>query len=496
MLKGKDAREALTRGVNKVADAVKVSAGGEGKTALIENVVGYAPHPTKDGVTIAESISLEDSYEELGCKMIKEAAKKTLDEEADGTTTTTILAQYLINTGLSSSKSHIQLREELDEGYLVVEKQLKENSTTITTRDQKVQVASVSANNDKELGELVADVFERVGVESVVTVVEGNTTDTFVEYVEGFEMNRGMLFPHFSTDMQKYTCTLENARILLFNGEIKTVQDIKKQVEQCVDNNESLLIVCNGCESTVVGELVDLKNRGILQVCVVISPEYGEKRVKVLEDISFVTGASIYETSVQEKIYLGSVKRVVASMSKTVLMPYDENGEVDERVEYVKKQKEFDSETLDLSFYDNRIANLKSAVAKITVGGSNNMDIKEKKDRVEDAVGALRSALKGGFVPGGGSALYFIGQENKDNIIFEAIKEPMKCILKNADIEEKTLNYFGQGIDVLARKEVNMIEAGIIDSTNVQLTALRNAIAVAKTVFQTEVLILTTKNYG
>lgn len=493
MLSNKEAKESLLKGINLVADAVKVTAGAEGKTALIETVVNFPPHATKDGVTIARNCYGDTEYVQLGCDLIKEALNKTVEEEADGTTTTAILTQSLIQLGYQSGKSHVVLRKEMQDGFNIVERYLDENCKMISTLNEKVEIATVSANNDKELGELIATVYDRVGLQSTVKVEEGSTKKTEVEYTEGIQLNTGMIFPHFATDFQKGICEFKSPNILIYSGNIKTVVDIKEQVEECVFNNKPLLLICNDIENAVVGELFDLKKSGRLQVCIINSPEWGEKRINILEDISAVTGASIYEPDFSEDIVFGTISKVLITNKKTVLIPSEEDSIlVGERVSYLKEQEERGEDV------NERISNLTSAVVTITVGGENDIDIKERKDRVDDAVGALRSALKGGYVPGGGSALYYIGQENKNNIVFEAIKEPMKQILKNADInlEKNSLKFFGQGVNVLEGVICNMYEQGIIDSKNVQITALRNAINIANTFFQTEILIKSNLYYG
>lgn len=496
----KEAKESLRKGVNKVADAVKLSAGAEGKTALIQNSMGIAPHQTKDGVTIADYIYADNNFEELGAQAIKQAANKTVDTEQDGTTTTTILAQSIINQGIDSGVSHIDLRIGMERAFKDVNKELDKRKRIVGDKEA-VQIATVSANNDAELGNIVAEVYKRVGLDSTIEVREGMSKETTVNYVEGIKLDRGFILPHFATDFDRGVAELENTLLFIFNGEIKTISDVADQVREAMESRRPLLIICDDVKEEVLASMVKLKRDGSLQLCVTISPEFGEHRKNALEDLSAVTGASVFDPKYPSEIKLGFAKRIITNQLKTVILPDVEESVIDEVVETIKA-KLVDADKFQVAKLKSRIANLKSAVAEIVVGGTNDMETKEKKDRVDDAVGALRSAMLGGYVPGGGSALYFIADKLKNpfkddaskgyEIIREAIKQPYIQILKNANLnsEDFTLTSFGQGVDVKKRKLVNMYSAGIIDSKRVLETALSNAISVSNTIFQTDILIL------
>ncbi len=517
----KEAKKSLRKGVNRVVNAVKVTAGAEGKLVFIENKMGFPPQPTKDGVTVVNAVIDEDRYEAFGANAIKQAANLTVDKEGDGTTATSVIAGALINSGLdvleNTNISHVELKEGMQMALEDVKSSLNFLKTNIKTDDRMIQIASISANNDAELGELIASVYKKVGVDSTIEVREGMTSETTTNYVEGICLERGYAVPHFCNDFNKGTCELENAYVLIYNGEIKTTNEVQEYVVEALTKGKPLLIIADDVQEAVMASFVKLKMGGNLQVCISISPDFGVNRENILKDLAIATGASVFNPKFPEPVQLGFAKKVIAFSNKTVVLSEGNEEAIDARIEEIK-EKIKTADKFEIDKYKKRVSNLKSALAEIIVGGTSDMDIKEKKDRVDDAVASLRSALIGGYVAGGGSTLFYIanndmkrnlkgGQYYGYKIVKEAIQKPFYQILENAGIEVKTAMIdsilapsrvniskvykdYGVGVNVKTRKVENMFSSGIIDSARVIETAVENAVNVSYTIFSTDVLIL------
>jgi len=525
MLKtGEKARQSVVDGVNRVASPVVATAGAEGKFALIESQYGFAPHPTKDGATVLDAVFGTNQYEELGAQMLKQAANRTADLVGDGTTTTTILAQAMINRALAIDyTSHVEIKRGMEEAIEEVKWHLQNLKKTVGAKEM-VEIATVSANNDAELGELVAEVYTKVGLDSTIDVKLGTSEKTYVNYVEGIKLERGFAMPHFCTDYGKGVAELEDCKILIYNDSIKAVTEVTEVIRECINTKKSLLIIADDVSEAAMASFIQIKRDSTIQICVSISPEFGEKRENVLQDLALAVGASVYNSKFNTQIVLGDAKKVTAFRDKTIILADDEaNKEVmGLRINELQAQIK-DADKLDKISLKRRISNLKSSIAEIIVGGTTEMEIKEKKDRIDDAVPALKSAIEGGYIAGGGSALYHIaglltndcvlssGEKKGFEVVRESIKRPLKQILENAGLSVsscwfdytffKDLNSrpivktYGVGVNVKTRRVENMFESGIIDSVKVTEMALDNALSVATIALFTDSLILS-KNLG
>lgn len=503
---GKEAKVALIAGANIAADAVKVTMGAEGKLAIIRNKMGFAPHVTKDGVTVAESIELEDDFEELGAKAIKETARKTVDAVGDGTTTATVIAQYLLNEGfnkLEQEISHVELREGMAMAVADVKdalKRLKKNAGYEETK----QIATISANNDEKLGQLIADVYARIGSEGKVDVQEGATKDTNVTYVEGLSVERGWALPHFITEESNMTAVLEDAVVFIYDGKINSVADIAEPIRQAQANGKAIMIFAEDVEESVMAVLVRGKLEGTFNLSVTINPDFGINRTNILHDIAAFTNGEVYDPRVRGEIKLGSAKKIISEKERTVILPNQKSPRLDERIEVLNSQIANTEDKIDKAKLTSRLQNLRNAVAIITVGGITASEVKEKKDRIDDAVNAVKSAIEGGYVSGGGSTLLYIskykmkrklrnGQKEGYHLVKQAIRKPFEQILANAGLKkeefEPKIKQYGRGVNVKARKIQNLLDKGIIDSAKVIEVALENANAVASIVLQTDCVI-------
>ena len=513
MLKqNKEAKQSILRGINRVAEPVMKTAGAEGRFALIENQMGLAPHPTKDGVTVLNSVFGEDQFEELGAQMLKTAANKTADTVGDGTSLTTTLAHAITNKvlTLNDNVSHIDVKNGILKATREVKDYLNSFKKEIFDFDEMEDIATVSANGDRHLGHLIAEIYEKVGVDSTVDIIESAKAEDYVKYLEGIKIDRGYALPHFCTDFNKGIAELSNAYILIYNDKIGAVTEITDIIKKCMVEKKALLIIADDISEAAMASLISIKRDSTISICVSVSPEHGERRTEVLTDIAEAVGASVYNTKYNTNIVLGKAEKVIAFKDKTVIVPdYTLNQDkIDSRIEFIKSKLE-EADKIDEPFLKKRISNLKSAVAELYIGGTTEIEIKEKRDRVDDAVPALRSALESGYVAGGGSTLYFIsslldstfknrGEAIGYSIIKNAIRQPLKVILDNAsiktgffrDINLNSLKHYGMGVDVKNRKFVNMFEAGIIDSVKVIDTALDNAVSVSLITLNTDVLIL------
>ena len=517
-----ESRDALKRGVDALANAVKVTLGQKGRNVVIEKSFG-APHVTKDGVSVAKEIELEDRVENMGAQMVKEVASRTSDIAGDGTTTATVLAQAIVREGLknvAAGANPMDLKRGIDKAVAEVVSNLKSQSQQVGDSSEKIkQVASISANNDETIGTLIAEAFGKVGKEGVITVEEAKGTDTTVDVVEGMQFDRGYQSPYFVTNPEKMTTELENPYILLVEKKISSMKDLLPVLEPVAQAGKSLLIICEEVEGEALATLVVNKLRGSLKIAAVKAPGFGDRRKAMLEDIAILTGGTVIseergftmENATMEM--LGTAEKVVIDKDNTTIV----NGGGEEslikgRVSQIKAQMETTTSDYDKEKLQERLAKLAGGVAVLYVGAVSEVEMKEKKDRVDDALHATRAAVEEGIVPGGGVALVrsipvldSLKGENADQntgikIVKRAIEEPLRQIVANAGgegsvvvakVAEGTGDY---GFDAKNDDYVNMYEAGIIDPTKVVRVALENAASVAGMLLTTECVITEIKS--
>lgn len=512
-----NSRNALQRGVDALADAVKVTLGPKGRNVVLEKSYG-APNVTKDGVSVAKEIELEDSVENMGAQMLKEVASKTNDLAGDGTTTATVLAQAVVREGLknvAAGANPMDLKRGIDKAVTAVVKNLKSQSEKVGDSSDKIkQVASISSNNDDEIGSLIAQAFQKVGKEGVITVEEAKGTDTTVDIVEGMQFDRGYQSPYFVTNSEKMVTELENPYILLVGKKVSTMKDLLPILEPVAQNGKALLIISEEVEGEALATLVVNKLRGSLKIAAVKAPGFGDRRKAMLEDIAILTGGTVIseetgltlENSTLEM--LGTAEKVTIDKDNTTIV----NGAGDktaikERAAQIKAQIETTTSDYDKEKLQERLAKLSGGVAVLYVGAASEVEMKEKKDRVDDALHATRAAIEEGIVAGGGVALVRaitslndLQGHNADEttgikIVKKAIEEPLRQIVSNAGEEgsvvvAKVAEGKGDfGYDAKSDKYVNMLEAGIIDPTKVTRIALENAASVAGMLLTTECVV-------
>ena len=516
-----ESRDALKRGVDALANAVKVTLGPKGRNVVIEKSFG-APHVTKDGVSVAKEIELEDRVENMGAQMVKEVASRTSDIAGDGTTTATVLAQAIVREGLknvAAGANPMDLKRGIDKAVSAVVASLKSQSQEVGDSSEKIkQVASISANNDDTIGSLIAEAFGKVGKEGVITVEEAKGTDTTVDVVEGMQFDRGYQSPYFVTNPEKMVTELENPYILLVEKKISSMKDLLPVLEPVAQAGKALLIICEEVEGEALATLVVNKLRGSLKIAAVKAPGFGDRRKAMLEDIAILTGGTVIseergftmENATLEM--LGTAEKVVIDKDNTTLV----NGGGDEaqikgRVSQIKAQMETTTSDYDKEKLQERLAKLAGGVAVLYVGATSEIEMKEKKDRVDDALHATRAAVEEGIVPGGGVALVraitsldFDGINQDEStgikIIKRAIEEPLRQIVANAGgegsvIVAKVAEGDGDfGFNAKTDEFVNMYEAGIIDPTKVVRVALENAASVAGMLLTTECVITEVKS--
>ena len=516
-----ESRDALKRGVDALANAVKVTLGPKGRNVVIEKSFG-APHVTKDGVTVAKEIELEDRVENMGAQMVKEVASRTNDIAGDGTTTATVLAQAIVREGLknvAAGANPMDLKRGIDKAVKAVVENLQSQSQTVGDSSEKIkQVASISANNDDTIGTLIAEAFGKVGKEGVITVEEAKGTDTTVDVVEGMQFDRGYQSPYFVTNPEKMTTELENPYILLVEKKISSMKDLLPVLEPVAQAGKALLIICEEVEGEALATLVVNKLRGSLKIAAVKAPGFGDRRKAMLEDIAILTGGTVIseergftmENATMEM--LGTAEKVVIDKDNTTLV----NGGGDEaqikgRVNQIKAQMETTTSDYDKEKLQERLAKLAGGVAVLYVGAASEVEMKEKKDRVDDALHATRAAVEEGIVAGGGvalvrsiKALNFEG-DNMDEttgikIVKRAIEEPLRQIVENAGGEGSVIvakvadGQADFGFNAKTDEYVNMFEAGIIDPTKVVRVALENAASVSGMLLTTECVITEVKS--
>ncbi len=510
-----DARKAILVGVNTLADAVKVTLGPKGRNVILEKSFG-APTVTKDGVTVAKEIELEDKFEDMGAQMVKEVASKTSDVAGDGTTTATILAQAIYREGVKSvaaGGNPMEIKRGIEAAVDVVVKELKAMSSP--TKDQKeiAQVGTISANNDETIGNIIAEAMGKVGKEGVITVEEAKGLETELEVVEGMQFDRGYLSPYFVTNTEKMEAVMEDPFILIHDKKISSMKDLLPILEQIAKMGKPLLIIAEDIEGEALATLVINKIRGTLNVAAVKAPGFGDRRKAMLEDIAVLTGGKVLAEELGSKLEnaqlvdMGSAKRIVIDKDNTTIIDgAGERASLEGRVKQIRAQIDETSSDYDREKLQERLAKLVGGVAVIKVGAATETEMKEKKARVEDALNATRAAVEEGIVPGGGVAylrtlpalekLKLEGDQKIGlNIIKKAIEEPLKMIVVNAGFEgavvvEKVKGKKGDyGFNARYDRYENLFESGVIDPTKVTRSALQNAASVAGLMLTTQCMV-------
>ena len=513
-----DARAQMKEGADALANAVKVTLGPKGRNVVIEKKFG-APHVTKDGVTVAKEVELEDRFANMGAQMVKEVASKTNDQAGDGTTTATVLAQAIINVGLknvTAGANPMDLKRGIDKAVAAVVDSLRDQSQEVGEDYAKIeQVGTISANNDNFIGKLIADAMSKVKKDGVITVEEAKGTETEVKVVEGMQFDRGYLSPYFMTDGDKMEAVLESPYILITDKKISTMNELLPVLEAVVREGRSLFVIAEDVDSSAISTLVVNKLRGTLKVAAVKAPGFGDRRKEMLQDIAVLTGGVViseesgYSLETTTLGMLGKAEKVVVTKDNTtVVSGAGEPEAIRERADLIRKQIELTKSDYDREKLQERLGKLAGGVAVLYVGAATEVEMKEKKDRVEDALSATRAAVEEGIVPGGGVAYIRESQvlagmkgDNEDettgiNIVARAIEEPLRQIAANAGVEGSVIvNKIREGegdfgYNARTDEYVNMFEAGVIDPTKVSRVALENAASVAGMFLTTECAIV------
>jgi chaperonin GroEL len=512
-----DARERMLRGVDILANAVKVTLGPKGRNVVIEKAYG-APRSTKDGVSVAKEIELADKFENMGAQMVREVAQKTSDIAGDGTTTATVLAQAIVREGakaVAAGMNPMDLKRGVEMAVIAVVADLKKRSKKVKGSDEIAQVGTIAANGEKAIGKMIAEAMQKVGNEGVITVEESKALEFELEVVEGMQFDRGYLSPYFVTNAEKMIAELEDVYVLLFEKKLTNLQSMLPILEAVVQAARPLLIVAEDIEGEALATLVVNKLRGGLKVAAVKAPGFGDRRKAMLEDIGILTGGQVISEDLGIKLenvtlaMLGQAKKVsITKDDTTVVSGAGKKKDIEARIQQIKAQVEETTSDYDKEKLQERLAKLAGGVAVIRVGGATEIEVKERKDRVDDALNATRAAVEEGIVPGGGVALLYatkalegLTPENDDqkagvNIVRKALEAPLRQIVENSGVEgsivvgklrESKSNTFG--FDAQTEKFVDMIEAGIIDPTKVVRTALQDAASVAGLLITTEAMI-------
>ncbi|AIJ29997.1 chaperonin GroEL [Borreliella valaisiana] len=512
-----DARKSLLSGVEKLSNAVKVTLGPKGRNVLIDKKFG-SPTVTKDGVSVAREIELENPFENMGAQLLKEVAIKTNDVAGDGTTTATVLAYAIAREGLknvSSGINPIGIKKGIDHAVNLAAEKIRQSAKKITTKEEIAQVASISANNDSYIGEKIAEAMDKVGKDGVITVEESKTFDTTISYVEGMQFDRGYLSPYFSTNKENMSVSFDDAFILIYEKKISSIKELLPVLEKVLGTNKPLLIIAEDIEGDALAALVLNSVRGALKVCAIKSPGFGDRRKAMLEDIAVLTGGTLISEELGltletvEIEQLGQAKTIKVDKDNTTIINTGNKEQIKERSELIKKQIEDSTSEYDKEKLQERLAKLVGGVAVINVGAVTEVELKEKKHRVEDALSATRAAVEEGVVPGGGSTLIEVAMyldtidtsklsyEEKQGfeIVKRSLEEPMRQIISNAGFEGSIYIHQiktekkGLGFDASSFKWVNMIESGIIDPAKVTRSALQNAASIAGLLLTTECAI-------
>jgi chaperonin GroEL len=512
---GPEARKQLVSGIDKLADAVVATLGPNGRNVVIVNEMGQV-QSTKDGVTVAKSISLKDNVEEVGVKMVKQAAIKTADVAGDGTTTSTLLAREMVKAGLShlnNGANAVEIKRGIDAAVKQVTESLRRNiKEEISNEEQLEQIATISANNDEEVGKLIATALNKVGREGVVSIEESNTGETYLETVEGMQFDRGYKSHYFVTDNSTMSTHLENPFILIADKRFTTVKDLLPILEGVSNQNRPLLLIAEDVEGEALATLIVNKARGTIKVAAVKAPDFGDRRKLILDDIAILTGGQVFSTDKGMRLdkfswdWFGSARSVTITKDQTTII--DGRGEsesIQARIEELQQQIEKAKTPFEQEKLQERLAKFVGGVAIVHVGGNTETEVKEKKDRVEDALYATKAAIEEGIVAGGGAALLYAREAIEDanigsKIVYQACGKPFEQILVNAGYDKVkaqmlALNYTSnetvwEGHDVKTGMIINMKEAGIIDPAKVTRTALENAASVAGTILLTECVVV------
>jgi chaperonin GroEL len=515
---GPEARKKVAKGINTLSNAVTATLGPNGRNVLYTD--GHAVYSTKDGVTVAKSISIADPVESLGVELIKQASIKTADAAGDGTTTATLLAQEMVNAGLkhlNNGANAVEIKRGIDAAVKEVVNNIRHNiSGKISSEEQLKQVATISANNDPEIGELIATSMEKVGREGVVFIEESKTGETFLEVVEGMQFDRGYKSPYFVTDNNNMSCTLNDALVLIADKRFTQIKELLPILEAVSAQNKSLLIVAEDIDGEALATLIVNKMRGTINVCAVKAPDFGDRRKLILEDIATLTGGQVFSTDKGMKLdkfswdWFGGARVVTINKENTTIIDGKGSEEkIDGRINELQFQIEKAQSPYEREKLQERLAKLVGGVAIIHVGGNTEAELKEKKDRVDDALNATKAAIEEGIVPGGGAALLHAREVLETDsigskIVYEACGKPFETILKNAGYSDQDIFYFKNktsdvghnenetwlGMNIKTEQIVNMKEAGIIDPAKVTRTALENAASVAGTILLTEVVVV------
>jgi chaperonin GroEL len=513
-----DARDRMLRGVNILANAVKVTLGPKGRNVVIEKSFG-APRTTKDGVTVAKEIELTDKFENLGAQLIREVASKTNDRAGDGTTTATVLAQAIVVEGLksvASGRNPMDLKRGIDKAVSAVVAEITATSKKVSDNSEIAQVGTISANGDKEVGDMIAKAMAKVGNEGVITVEEAKSLETELDVVEGMQFDRGYLSPYFITNADKMEAVLEEPLVLLFEKKLSSLQPLLPVLEAVVQNGRPLLIIAEDVEGEALATLVVNKLRGGLRVAAVKAPGFGDRRKAMLEDIAILTGGQVISEDLGIKLenvsldMLGKAKKVTINKDDTTVVDGSgDRADIDARIAQIKKQIEDTTSDYDKEKLQERLAKLAGGVAVIRVGGATEVEVKEKKDRVDDALNATRAAVEEGIVPGGGVALLKASKvlegvkgDNDDQnagvaIVRRALQAPIRQIVENAGVEGsivvgKILDNASAtyGFNAQTEEYVDLVQAGVIDPAKVVRTALQDAASVSGLLITTEAAIV------
>jgi chaperonin GroEL len=511
-----EARDAMRRGVQKLARAVKITLGPKGRNVILQKSFG-SPTVTKDGVTVAKEVELEDTYENMGAQMVKEVASKTSDVAGDGTTTATVLAEAIFNEGLKSVAAGVnplQMKQGMEQAVEDITAELKKNSIKIKSTEEMAQVATIASNGDREIGDMLAKAMEKVGKDGVITVDEGKSLATEVEWVEGMQFDRGYLSPYFVTDPQTMTCVLEDAYVLVHEKKISSVKDLVPVLEAVVNAGKPLLIVAEDVDGEALATLVINKLRGTFNVCAVKAPGFGDRRKAMLEDVGILTGGQAVFEDLGIKLEsvglkeLGRAKKIIVDKDNTTIIEgAGKSGDIKGRIDQIRREIENSTSDYDKEKLEERLAKLAGGVAKINVGAATESEMKEKKARVEDALHATRAAVEEGILPGGGVALLRASTKVKPkdealhdqkvgfNIIVRACRSPLIAIAANAGQDggivcERVAEKHGNvGYNAATDVYEDLVKAGVIDPTKVTRTALQNASSVATLLLTSDALI-------
>lgn len=513
---GEEARKSLLEGVNKLADTVKVTLGPKGRNVVLDKSFG-APLITNDGVTIAKEIELEDKYENMGARLVKEVSTKTNDVAGDGTTTATVLAQSMIKEGVknvAAGADPMAIKRGIDKAVDTAVEGLKEVSSDINGKEDIARVASISANNE-EIGNLIADAMERVSKDGVITIEESKTSNTELSVVEGMQFDKGYLSPYMATDTEKMEAVLDNPYILLTDKKISNVQEILPLLEAIMQESGKLLIICDDMEGEALSTLILNKLRGVLNVVAVKAPGFGDKRKSMLEDIAILTGAEVITSDLGLELkdsttaQLGKAKQVKVQKENTIIVDgAGDKQQIADRVGQIKAQITETKSDYDKEQLQERLAKIAGGVAVIGVGAATEVEMKDKKLRIEDALSATKAAVEEGIVAGGGTALMNVipkveklvsslegGEALGAKIVLQSLEEPVKQIARNSGLEPAVIadhvkkSEVGVGFDAAKEQYVDMKKAGIVDPTKVTRSALQNAASIASMVLTTESIV-------